>query len=674
MLSLDTKTIEEKLKRLQPEDAFIFLFYYTERRNKGLNLLPSKVGSVFHHKFLKEESAKDPHLANIAEGLATRKFTTFNSKANRMVKLVNECNRAGVLPQPYLPSNLQDKRPCLSDKIKSSFNSAPACPHVKTEFEWYDHQHRPHPKSHTIVAHRILFSSLVTERDVKYTWLSGSHNLEVSIRYPDMMNYPVELVDLVTDDAGNQVFHEQHPCISGFEKDLAARRESDGYCYETFTVTFDTEQDPKFVQINEKLKGFDLLRGKYVNSDDELCHFKILQIITKEKDVEEYREGEASISDCGVTIKAKKHQPSQRLTSPFSTTSPFSSPPTVVSQPDAVKPEPVMSSRLTTEQQQIAELQARLQSALQLADPEQNTNAQQEMVRMKAELESARQVAAQQAHTAAMQASAQQHATVQAAQAAIAERSQQAQAAIDQTNAQQQHIAQIQAELESARQAAAQQQVAAQQAQAAMEQAAAQQAHQVAQQASAQQHATVQAAQAAIAERSQQAQAAFEHTNTQQQHIAQMQAELESARQVVAQQQAVAQQAQAAVDQTNAQQQQMAQLQAELAAAKQAVAQQHTTAQETESDTKQRADIERARSKLAKRARADDQDEARFPSLRDAARQIGQETTGLHGADGFYPGVPAYVADDEKRMDDDMSTIDGGFSAAGLSLSSNVFS
>ena len=117
----------------------------------------------------------------------------------------------------------------------------------------------------------------------------------------------------------------------------------------------------------------------------------------------------------------------------------------------------------------------------------------------------------------------------------------------------------------------------------------------------------------------------------------------------------------------------MEQMQAELAAAKQAVAQQHATAQETETDAKQRANIERARSKLAKRARADDPDEERFPSLRAAARQIGQETAGLHGADGFYPGVPVYVPVIEKRMDDDMSTIDGGCSAAGRSLSSNMF-
>jgi hypothetical protein len=139
-------------------------------------------------------------------------------------------------------------------------SESPACPHVKPSFEWYDHNHRPRPKRVKIKAHRFLFSSLVTKNDVTYSWLSASC-LEVSIRYPDMMNYPVELVDLVTDDEGNQVFHENHPCTDAFEKDLEPRREHDGYCYETFKIDFEMNQDPQFLHINDKLNGFDVLRG-----------------------------------------------------------------------------------------------------------------------------------------------------------------------------------------------------------------------------------------------------------------------------------------------------------------------------------------------------------------------------------------------------------------------------
>jgi hypothetical protein len=208
MLS-QSEQIQNKLKRLSPEDAFIFLFYYSGA-HKSLPI-PFKVGSVYHFNLLKVESAKDPCLAEITEALSTRLFPTFNSKALRMVNLANEVRSAGVSPAPYLPSSLRDKSPAslsksILNKFASSNTLSPACPHVKASFEWYDHNHRPRPKKVRIKAHRFLFSSLVTSNDVKYSWLSEKR-LEISIRYPDMMNYPVELVDLVTDSEGNQVFH-----------------------------------------------------------------------------------------------------------------------------------------------------------------------------------------------------------------------------------------------------------------------------------------------------------------------------------------------------------------------------------------------------------------------------------------------------------------------------------
>jgi hypothetical protein len=596
---------------------------------------PFKNGSVIHFKFLQEESAKDPCLTEIAEALSTRLFTTFNSKALRMVSLANEVKSTGVAPALYLPASLKGKQPpSLTKTIVNKFEKnavSPACPHVTASFEWYDHTHRPRPKRVKIKAHRFLFSSLVTKKDVKYSWLTASC-LEVSIRYPDMMNYPVELVDLVTDDEDNQVFHENHPCIDAFEKDLEPRREHDGYCYETFKIDFEKNQDPQFLRISDKLNGFDLLRGKYLNSEDELCHFKILQIITKEKDEDEYREGEANLSNCEKTLRSMKGQQSEKNKSPFSKTPP--------------KPDPVSSYGPTAEQQhqqhqqhrQIYELQARLQNALKLVETEQAAAQQAQVAAMqakvkeeattqqaKAQLDSLWQTAAQQqavaqqAHEAAMQAKANEEATAQHAKAAI-----------DYTNAQQSKMTQIQAE-QASKQAAFEKQAIAQQAQAA--------------QSAAQQHAA--------------AQAAFEHSHAQQQQMAQMQVELAAAKRL------------------------SEETKAELAAAKRIATAQQQAAMENQAAPQvpraaigkedERAEIERAKSKLAKRARTDDEDENRFPSLRAAASQL-KDKGGLHGVDGFYPGVPAYVAGGEgKNTEDDMSTIDGGHSTAVLSLSSMIW-
>jgi hypothetical protein len=192
-----------------------------------------------------------------------------------MIPQYNIRLRKGVSPMPYLPTSLRGKQPaCLSNTIAKNLGKnakSPACPHVKASFEWYDYNHGPRPKRVKIKVHRFLLSSLATKKDVKHAWLSASC-LEVSIRYPDIMNYAVELLDLVTDDESNPVFHENHPCTKGFEKDLESRREHDGYCYETFKIDFEMDQDPQFLQINDKLNGFDVLRGKYLNSKDKLCH------------------------------------------------------------------------------------------------------------------------------------------------------------------------------------------------------------------------------------------------------------------------------------------------------------------------------------------------------------------------------------------------------------------
>jgi hypothetical protein len=153
-----------------------------------------------------------------------------------MGNLAKECKTAGVTPDPHLPKPVQGKKISMAENLKASFrsnNPAPHCPHVQAEFDWYDHQRRPLP-------------GIIKIRE--YTWMTKRW-MQVTIRYSDMMNFPVELVDLVMDDEGNPVFHEQHQCVQGFEKDLVGRREADGCIYEVFDLNFEKDQDPDQLQI-----------------------------------------------------------------------------------------------------------------------------------------------------------------------------------------------------------------------------------------------------------------------------------------------------------------------------------------------------------------------------------------------------------------------------------------
>jgi hypothetical protein len=485
-----TEYIQTKLARLSID--------FTELSNKTLPFLPSRVGSVAHHNFLQQESLKDPLLCSVSQSLSTRNHATFSSKAKRMVNLARECNQAGVIPDPYLPKPVQGKKISMAENLKASFSSnnlAPHCPHVQAEFEWYDHQRRPLPGIIKLRSHRFLLSSLVTRKDLKYTWMTKKW-MQVTIRYSDMMNFPIELVDLVTDDEGNPVFHEQHQCVQGFEKDLARRREADGYVYEVFDLHFEKDQDQGLVRINSKLSGFDVLRAKYVNSENELCHFKMLQIITKEYDEDENREGEATYNDCTTIMKSRPAVPQRQTNSPFSlpvVSSPAQPTPTHVGSaptPMRVDSMPAGSHPQDIHDKQVMELQFQLQKALNLASENEATARRVEMdrQRMQTEVERANKSAAEQyavaqvaqaaaneataqrqaAQAAANEATAQRQATTNEAHAAIAQTRQEQQiaanaahAAIAQTGTQQEAIFRMQAELDAAKAAAAQQQHAA---------------------------------------------------------------------------------------------------------------------------------------------------------------------------------------------------------------------
>ena len=239
-----------------------------------------------------------------------------------MVLLAAQCKAAGVIPGARLPSEIQAKKPSLSANLKDKFDSnevAPRCPHTKAHFEWYDFQRKPNPGLITISAHRFLFSSLVTQQDLKSEWITKKH-LRIGGCYPDIMNYPVQLVDLVTDDNGQPVFDEQHQIVREFEKDVAPRRELDGSekgrIWEWFDIHFQKEQDPRFVQVSTKCSGFHLLRAKYINSDNEVCSFKILQVVTKEWDPEEFQNAAPTADRNDIIVGQKTRTASSSLPFP----------------------------------------------------------------------------------------------------------------------------------------------------------------------------------------------------------------------------------------------------------------------------------------------------------------------------------------------------------------------
>ena len=292
--------IIEKLRRFSPTDCFIFCFYFDAISTNTLHHCPAKVGSIVHFKHLKQEARKTNPGSGILETLESTKHVTFCSKAKRMTSLAAQARKAGINPRQHMKTQPPKAKAPSASMVANKHLPTPSCPFTQAKFEWYNFSKRPKPGIIKLSAHRILLNNVISSQDVKYSWLSGTV-LEVSIRYPDIMNFPVGLCELVTDDNGNQVFDEQHECVKGFEKNLAARREDDGYAYDTFHIEFDEEQNIKFVPLTQNLKGFDILRSTYQDSDGEMCQFKILQIVTKEKEIiEEVLEGDATMSDCGI--------------------------------------------------------------------------------------------------------------------------------------------------------------------------------------------------------------------------------------------------------------------------------------------------------------------------------------------------------------------------------------
>jgi hypothetical protein len=250
----------------------------------------------------------------------------------------------------------------LADAFAKTEQS-PGCPHARATFEWWEQTRKGQLKVAKITVYRALFSNLVTDNDVNYTWLPGTEKpntcLEVTIRYPRLMNDPNIMSALIQDRHGNFVFDSKHLCTQAFASAISRKRTSDGWCYETFNVAFEEEQNPAFVSVGAaNLSGFDLLRGEYINDDSESCKFKVLQILIQRRDFEDNQSGQATNTDCR----------------PISSTSGLSNsnglfnnilPPVTTSSGPPVTPVPPVttSGDINALQQQMQQMQLRLQQA-----------------------------------------------------------------------------------------------------------------------------------------------------------------------------------------------------------------------------------------------------------------------------------------------------------------------
>eukprot|EP00957_Ditylum_brightwellii_P094700 7211844-Ditylum_brightwellii.AAC.1 len=100
----------------------------------------------------------------------------------------------------------------------------------------------------------------------------------------DAINLPYLLSNLVREASGLPLLPLSHLCNSRMDQ----------------SMKYKEEQGPTFLAIRNYLTGFDLLNGCYSDSDGNLCHFELLQIVTKAKDNLIQQKGKAINADCGI--------------------------------------------------------------------------------------------------------------------------------------------------------------------------------------------------------------------------------------------------------------------------------------------------------------------------------------------------------------------------------------
>ena len=243
-----------------------------------------------------------------------------------MVNLAKACQQLNVDPSPNLLELIKTARPSLTERnvnenFEGTINSL-FCPYIRAEWDWIERDTKDgNSRTVKLSANRILLPSLVSSKDITSNWLEDNTILELYMRYPDLMNCPEEQIGLITDKNSNAIFNRDSKCLDGFEKDLMRRRDEEGNVWERLVIRFKQEQEPKFLEVHngsthKGSSGLDIIRGEYLDGDDEICTFKILQFITREKipDADRLICGEER--DCGVQLCHQKTR-SKEASSPF---------------------------------------------------------------------------------------------------------------------------------------------------------------------------------------------------------------------------------------------------------------------------------------------------------------------------------------------------------------------
>ena len=288
---ITNQELNKKLLQLSNNEleALIFQFYLTQIKRKQFSPLDKSIESKEHLRFLIAFTKTNQGYLLLHQKISSLKRPTFHSKSHKMVNLIESCKQLNVDPTPNLPRLVKAVSPSLDqrlvdDKFEGVSEKSFLMPHTRAQWDWIERDTKD-GKSRTVqlTANRILLHSLVTSRDVKCNWLEDNTILEVWLRYPDLVNSPLTTIMMVTDKYGNPIFNRDSKCLDGFEKDLMSRRDENGQVWERFYFQFEKEQESSFLKVTEDLNGLDIIRGECSDADNQICTYKILQFITREK-------------------------------------------------------------------------------------------------------------------------------------------------------------------------------------------------------------------------------------------------------------------------------------------------------------------------------------------------------------------------------------------------------
>ena len=65
------------------------------------------------------------------------------------------------------------------------------------------------------------------------------------MKYPDLMQFPEEQINMVMDGNNNPIFNRGSKCMDSFEKGLLAKKEGNSNIWERYFLHFEEDQEPE---------------------------------------------------------------------------------------------------------------------------------------------------------------------------------------------------------------------------------------------------------------------------------------------------------------------------------------------------------------------------------------------------------------------------------------------